>query len=220
MGVLYTKVVDGPAEIGVWEIGETVEELYSQVKLSDHEESIFHSFSTESRIKQWLAYRRLIREIISPQEYPVHYDDAGKPYLAGSNWHISVTHTGEFAGVIISKEHKVGIDMERIRPRIDKIKEKFLSEEELSRIPHDQWLEQITLAWCAKETLYKLYGYRNLDFRKNIRVQLPGSENQEFFTGEIMLSSSRFHYDIYFERKDDLFVVWAVDGARTKALRS
>lgn len=211
MGILYTKAVKGPAELGIWKITESPDELLGQITLSQAEQQLYSTFRTEWRQKQWLSYRRLIREIISPQQYPVHYDESGKPFLAGSDWHISATHTEEYAGVIISRHVKVGIDMEKIRPRIEKVKEKFMSEGELADIPPESWLEGLTLSWCAKESLYKLYGQRNLDFRKNIRIFLPLHNEEKKFTGEIILPDQCVVFTLHYEIRDDLVVVWATE---------
>jgi len=208
MGVLYIREVEGPAHTGVWQIAEEAGELYSALKLSDTEEELYASFRTEPRRLQWLAYRRLLREMTGPGDFPVRYDEAGKPYLAGRNWHISVTHTDRFAGVILSKKVRVGIDMEKIRPRIEKVKEKFLSDEELDALAEDFRLDYLTLGWCAKEALYKLYGYRSMDFRENMRLEFPARLDGRPFPGKVVLHGRIIPYRLFYERRDDLFTVW------------
>jgi phosphopantetheinyl transferase len=212
MAIYYVKPVEGPAELGVWKITEQASDLLQQIRLSDTERKLYEGFRTDLRRKQWLAYRRMIKEIISPQKHPVHYDGSGKPFLAGSKWHISVSHTGEYAGVIISPDVKVGIDMELVRPRIDKVKEKFLSDAELASISREKWLEELTLAWCAKEALYKLYGWRNLDFKKNINILLKGYERDSTFYGEISLPSGSHKYKLFWEMHGELLIVWAIEN--------
>jgi 4'-phosphopantetheinyl transferase len=213
MGILYIRNVEGPAVIGVWDIREDAVELLQGLMLRPSERELYNTFRTDSRQLQWLAYRRLIKELISPESYPVHYDEAGKPYLAGSNRHISVTHTENFAGVILSSKVRVGIDMEKIRPRIERVKEKFLAEEELAAIPQEHWLDYLTLAWCAKEALYKLYGYRNMDFRENLRVLLPVRPVDSCFSGSVLLHGRQTDYKLFHERHDDLYVVWVAEKA-------
>jgi phosphopantetheinyl transferase len=211
MAILYNRSVEGPAQIGVWNITEETPDLFKTLKLSETELELYESFRTEWRRKQWLAYRRLIREIISPQKFPVHYDESGKPYLAGSRQHISVTHTGDYAGVIISGSVRVGIDMEMVQERIDKVKHKFLSDSELSAIQNKRKLEYLTLSWCAKEAIYKLYGWRNLDFKENIHIRLPEGDADDFFYGDILLPSGVQSYKLFWEKYGELLVVWAID---------
>lgn len=211
MGLMSQRKLGEMAELGIWRIVESPAELLQQLTLSPDEKALYQTFRTDTRRRQWLAYRRLIREIISPQQFPVHYDQTSKPYLAGSDWHISVTHTDDFAGVIISHYMKVGIDMERVRPRIDRVKDKFLSETELSAIPSDKYLESLTLAWCAKEAIYKLYGSRNLDFRKNIRVNFPSDLVNAVFSCEIHTPLHQSTYRMFQEWSGDLAIVWAME---------
>jgi len=180
MPELLRKIIDDRTLYAIWKISESVEELRSAIKLRGSEELLYNSFVAESRQKQWLAYRILIRELLKPDEIPVEYDVSGKPYLAGSDFHISVTHTDDLAAVIISLHGRVGIDIEKIRPRIEKVRDKFISMEEDRLIGKDRELEQLTLAWCAKEALYKLFGIRNLDFRENMLVKIPAQAGMTF----------------------------------------
>jgi phosphopantetheinyl transferase len=103
MPELLRKIIDDHTLYAIWKISESVEELRSAINLREGEEHLYRSFVAESRQKQWLAYRILIRELLKPDEIPVEYDVSGKPYLAGSDFHISVTHTDELAAVIISR---------------------------------------------------------------------------------------------------------------------
>lgn len=217
MGISHFRTVDGPAVLALWEIRESAGELLEGLRLSPAEKQLYDTFRTGSRQLQWLAYRRLIRDLISPERYPVVYDESGKPFLAGSSRHISVTHTGDWAGVIISSRVRVGIDMERIRPRIERVKEKFLSEVELSFISAESFLEDLTLSWCAKEALYKLYGQRNLDFRENLRVHLPADPADGSFQGEVIMGEKREAYRLHHLKQGDLFVVWVAESRKEHA---
>ena len=119
MAEIIRKFIDDTSLYSIWKITESVEELHRSIALKPSEEELYQSFVAESRKKQWLAYRILIRKLLEPQDFPVEYDEAGKPFLAGSHYHISVSHTGNLAAVIISSKGKVGIDLEKIRPRND-----------------------------------------------------------------------------------------------------
>ena len=211
MAELLRKIIDDHTLYAVWKISESVEELRSAIILRESEETLYHSFVAESRKKQWLAYRTLVRELLKPDEFPVEYDAFGKPFLAGSDFHISVTHTDDLAAVIISRHVKVGIDIERIRPRIEKVRDKFINEEESSLIGKERELEQLTLAWCAKEALYKLYGQRSLDFRENIRLKIPAFAGMKF-TAEIRFGGKINKYQMYSELIGSYILVYLLDA--------
>ncbi len=198
MPEIFRHIISPGSSYAVWEITETAGELESMIKLRPAEKDIYQSFLIESRKKQWLAYRVLIRSMLSPEEFPVEYDDSGKPYLAGAKIHISVTHSGDLAGVIISSEGLVGIDLEEIRGRIEKVRERFLSPEELGGVGSDLNHAVLTTAWCAKEALYKLFGKRGLDFRKNIRLDLQDISESGEFKAEIRHEGKSYRFILHY----------------------
>jgi phosphopantetheinyl transferase len=212
MAELLRKTIDDHSYYAIWKISETSDELRSAIRLSPSEESLYSSFVAESRKKQWLAYRLLLQTLLAPNDYTIEYDDAGKPSLAGSNLHISVTHTEDLAAVIISQNARVGIDLEKIKPRILKVRDKFLSTEENSIVRQETEAEQLTLAWCAKEALYKLFGLRTLDFRENIRVDIPSKTGIPFMA--VILSGEKQNkYELRSEKIGDFILVYIVEQA-------
>lgn len=210
MGEIFRKEIAGQTIYAIWEISETTEELRSMITLNEDETRLYGTFLAEERKKQWLAYRILIRSILEPEAYPVAYDSSGKPYLAGSGFHISVTHSRDLAAVIISRKGRVGIDIEKIRPRIARVREKFLDEQENALIA-DEDLETLTLGWCAKEALYKLYGEKNLDFRKNIRLSLPIHRGSSTFTGSVQKEGHVTVYELSYRVLRDFILVYVAE---------
>jgi 4'-phosphopantetheinyl transferase len=208
MAEMLRKQIDEHTLYAIWQISESVEELWSAIILREEEEVLYRSFVAESRKKQWLAYRLLVSDLLRPDNFPIEYNEGGKPFLAGSDFHISVTHTEDLAAVIISRNAMVGIDMEKIRPRVAKVKDRFLNPAELASINKDRELEQLTLAWCAKEALYKLYGDRNLDFRENILVEIP-SRAGSFFKARIRRGGKENKYRLFSEKIGDFILVYS-----------
>jgi phosphopantetheinyl transferase len=86
----------------------------------------------------------------------IGYHSSGKPYLENSNAHISISHTKDYAGIIISDSFGVGLDLERIHPRIEKIAHKFVSPEEEKIIQGKNSLEKLFVIWGVKEVLFKV----------------------------------------------------------------
>ncbi|MDQ6844770.1 MAG: 4-phosphopantetheinyl transferase, partial [Bacteroidota bacterium] len=72
---------------------------------------------------QHLAGRYLLQELYP--DFPYHLieiADTKKPFLTGEKYHFSISHCGDYAAVIVSKEMRVGIDIELIRQKIELIK--------------------------------------------------------------------------------------------------
>ena len=210
MAELLRKTIDEQTLYAVWKITESVGELRDAIILREAEEALYQSFVAESRKKQWLAYRLLIRTLLKPVDFPVEYDQSGKPFLAGSDFHISVTHTEDLAAVIISRHARVGIDIEKIKPRIEKVRDKFLNPLESASVGIERELEQLTLTWCAKEALYKLYGKRDLDFRDHILVEIPPSAGMTF-KAEIRYAGKLDKYLLFSELMGDFILVYLLD---------
>jgi phosphopantetheinyl transferase len=154
---------------GIWHITESLEELRLFVSLSEEENRLFQTYTHEQRRKQWLAYRAVIRHLV-PEEFSSHltYDEHGKPALVSAPGFISVSHAGSYASAVYSRKSPVGIDIEELRDRIVRVKERFLSPGELKEIETNHRLDKLYIHWGAKEALYKLYGRSDVDFKNDI----------------------------------------------------
>jgi 4'-phosphopantetheinyl transferase len=216
MPELFRKEIDHDSLYAVWEITESIGELLGMIRLRPAERELYDSFVAESRQKQWLAYRILIRSLLLPDDYAVEYDETGKPYLAGSRFFISVTHSGNLAAVILSSHGHVGIDIEAVRPKIVRVREKYMHPEELAAIDDPEPYSILTLAWCAKESLYKLYGHRGIDFKENIRLNLPEFPGNGKFSGEIRHSGNIRTYDLLYEQFQGHMLVYVLDSATSQ----
>ena len=98
----------------------------------------------------------------------ISYDINGKPHLVDDTRHISISHSHDKIAIIINTIEKTGIDIELIRDKVLKIKHKYLSESELKNAENDP--EKLIIYWAAKETLYKIYGLKHVDFIKNLHA--------------------------------------------------
>jgi 4'-phosphopantetheinyl transferase len=212
MPLVLKEYIDPHTLVGLWEIHESAEEMLKTIGLRMEERSLYEGFRTEERRQHWLSYRLLVRELTMPDTYEVHYDNSGKPYLAGSLYHISVSHTEQLSAVILSDCHAVGIDIERVRPRIIRVRDKFLSKAELDSITPGDEAGKLTLYWCAKEALYKLFGERNLDFRENIFVDPSFRQDTGIFCGLITIPGFTGKYKLIHRTYGEYFLVYALSG--------
>lgn len=172
MPLKFKKKINSDISLGIWEITESENELLSNLCLKDKEEDFFKSLKNTTRRKHWLAYRNTIKTFLKDDDTEIYYDDNSKPHFLNLDYNFSVTHSGDFAAVILSKNNKVGIDIEKINPRVKKLITKFLNDYEIKNFETSDniSIEKLYVYWCAKESLLKLYGKRNLDFKKNIII--------------------------------------------------
>ena len=150
-----------------WEINESLHDLESKVILSEDSLKLLNQKKSEIHKKQFLAIRNIFK-FLCFEDKDLKYDKSGKPIFS-QNKRLSISHSGNYAAVIISS-HSVGIDIEKINNKAIKIKDKFLDIE----LNYPQELNnQISLVyWNIKESIYKAVGITGIDFKKNI-LALP-----------------------------------------------
>ncbi len=137
------------------------------------------------------------------------YDDKGKPYLVGDNRHISISHSHDFLAVIVNELESTGIDIELKRDKVLKIKHKFLTNEELLEANDD--VEKLLIYWAAKETLYKIYGLKEVDFIQHLFVKPFTKHNLGTIIGQINLPSFNQSFELHYEILDDYVLVYALN---------
>jgi 4'-phosphopantetheinyl transferase EntD len=167
MPLFYQHNINLSTKLAIWHITEGEEFFLRKVPLK-------RDVSHAQKRLQHLAGRYLLTELFS--DFPleeIQIADTRKPYLADEKYHFSISHFGNYAAAIVSNDKRVGIDVERASPTIEKVRSKFLSEEEsgvafegIEKSGHR--LRQLTLLWSAKETIFKWYSLGNVNFREHI----------------------------------------------------
>ena len=140
--------------------------------MKEHELAIIESLGNGKRMLHWLSTRVLLRTMLNTADYiDCQMDEHGKPYLVNSNKYISLSHSYDYAAVIISDGKKVGVDIELIKHKIKTIKHKFLSDVELAQKQIGDNTNGLYVCWCAKEAIYKWHGKKGLEFKKHIHIK-------------------------------------------------
>ena len=208
MPLIVQHNISPNSTIGIWKITESLEALESMMTLTGSEREIYREFLHESRKKQWIAYRLVIKKILANHRLEICYDKFRKPYIRDSHVHISVSHAGDMAAVILSGNARVGIDIEEPLPRILKVTDKFLNEKELHYEGLRGDIQRLTCFWAAKEALYKLHGTKNLDFRKQIHIHDFSFSPPGSFTGKIETGRNGDEFHLYYERYGEKLLVY------------
>ena len=144
--------------IAIWHITETADELYALLGTHRYDAQLAEK-KNESRRAEWLAVRLLVKELFG-SEAEVAYHPTGRPYLKNSTIHISISHTKGFAAVAYHHRAPLGMDIEYLSSRVERIASRFTTRSEASYIDrHDESVRQMyhLVNWSAKETLYKLF---------------------------------------------------------------
>lgn len=164
MPLFYQQDINQTTRLAIWQITEEEDFFLQQVPL---QREITHP---HKRL-QHLAGRLLLKEMFPDFPYElIRIADTRKPFLPEEQYHFSISHAGDAAAVIISRDHRVGVDVEWRSAKVMKVLHKFLDEGERQlldgTIPH---LSE-TLFWSVKETLFKWHGDGGLDFREHMHI--------------------------------------------------
>lgn len=121
---------------------------------------------------QGSAHKLAARNLIGT-EFPGHQLDFtthGKPQLQPPTAHINHSHAGNFAILAHHPHRSVGVDIEQLRPQLQRIYPRFCNQQEQQALGPNPSLDILLLFWCAKEALYKAIGEKGTDFREHLHI--------------------------------------------------
>ncbi|WP_121665856.1 4'-phosphopantetheinyl transferase family protein [Mesonia aquimarina] len=168
MALYKTITVDERTKVLIWKIEESYEQLAKGIQLTDHCQQRVDSMKSDIHRRGFMSIRHLMAEA-GYVDQDLYYDDFGKPHLKDGKF-ISITHSFEFTGIIVS-EDPIGIDIEKQREKILKIAHKFTPLEEYHTLANeDALIRKLTIVWGAKEGIYKLLSVPGLLFLHHINV--------------------------------------------------
>ena len=191
---------DVSTTILVWKITETFSELFNEVQLNDKSKLRLNGMKSQLHQCAFLSVRKLLQEV-DYTDFDLYYDEFGKPHLKDGN-HISITHSHEFAALIISNQ-KVGIDIEMQREKIIRIADKFIDYEfhYLNKEEPQDYISKLTVIWGVKESIFKIRNEPGISFKNNIKVnsfQMQGKEALAW----LHMENLKIPFSIYFKEID------------------
>jgi len=212
MALYLKKELDNGANIYVWHITESEEELRNNTSIPDDELEELTFIKSESRRKEKLAERALLNEIFEEKVYLGHHDN-GRPYLQNMAMEISISHSSDYVAIILHPDEDMGIDIEGLDRDFSAVEKKALSEEEIDDLTDRKRSLQLAIYWCAKEAIFKRMSLNGVDFAEQIEIEKFNPHDD----GE--LEATFFHKDgteVEFELEymtfDNHVMVWVVSA--------
>ncbi|MDR3188465.1 MAG: 4'-phosphopantetheinyl transferase superfamily protein [Prevotellaceae bacterium] len=163
---------------------------------SAQEEQEYRQLGNAKRIRERAATLHLLHRTLGVED-ALHHHPNGKPYLAAGSHHISISHTRSHVALALHPCREAGVDVESMLRSMQKVAPRYLSADELARCTTQA---QQCVAWCAKETVYKLAGEEGVDFAEHIRLS-PFDVSAEgsiaaTFSGKNKTADFTIHYRI------------------------
>ena len=162
---LYRDFSDDQATILLWKYDED-EDLDPETLLEKENFEKVKGYHP-TKLKEYLLIRKILKTILP--EHKILYADR-TPYLFPNDYEISITHSFPFAALAISK-NKIGIDIEPFNPKIERIRHKFLLDEESGFIEKNKEIAYLTVIWSLKESLYKIHHSNYWSLKKHYEVK-------------------------------------------------
>jgi phosphopantetheinyl transferase len=211
MPIFFQHQINDTTRLGIWKIEETEE--FFKGNVPQHRD-VTHP---HKRL-QHLAGRFLLQFLFPDFPYAlIRIADTRKPFLPDEQFHFSISHCGDFAAAIVSKDRRVGIDVEMPSSKIERIKEKFLNEEEFKifsigvlsdNVQHSILnVQLLTSLWSAKESVFKWYGDGGVDFKENILLKKQHESNE---TIDCFFTKNQQQLSIHYRLFDHLVLAWVV----------
>jgi 4'-phosphopantetheinyl transferase len=179
---------------GIWQIAEEEAFFRNNLPLSEQEEQEWALHKGIRRL-EWLAGRWLLHQLSgSAQRMPLAKDAFSKPFFPQNEQFLcSLSHSkGIVAALLLSDAAagiSIGCDIQVLVEKMPRIAPKFLSTSEMNFVLQHDKAVQFDLFhafWTAKESLYKSYGLKELDFSDHIRVHdFEWADNRTTATGVI-----------------------------------
>ncbi|MEO6220054.1 MAG: 4'-phosphopantetheinyl transferase superfamily protein [Ginsengibacter sp.] len=201
MPLFYQHNINHSTKLAIWHIKESEDFFLKKVPLQNE---ITH---WHKRL-QHLAGRYLLQELYP--DFPYHLIEIAntrKPFLPNEKYHFSISHCGDYVAVLVSRDMRVGIDIELVTPKIQLIKHKFLSEEEQKLLP-DNNLQLLTLLWSCKEAVFKWYGIGGVNFKSHIIIENISLNDDQGIVSCRFMKNKKMTLKVNFRLIQNLCLVW------------
>jgi phosphopantetheinyl transferase len=171
MPLVYQQNINATTKLALWHITES--EAFFTERVSVH-----RAIAHPHKRLQHLAGRWLLQALFP--EFP--YDqiliaDTRRPFIQDEAYHFSISHSGDYAAVLVSTTQRTGVDVEVVGEKVKKVLHKFLHPEEMNlftSLIEEHELPDIifyTAAWSIKEALYKWNAEAEVEFSDQLRIR-------------------------------------------------
>lgn len=191
---------------GLWRITETEQELSSQIAPY---ETIPDRLTHEQKRLEFCVGRLLAKTLLEKLNFPfegIVKDDFGKPFFKNNSINLSLSHSYPYVGALIDSSKSAGIDVEQVKSKLLRIAPRILHAQEIEDAGTDEIKH--TIYWCAKETLIKIYGKKDLTFATNLLVHPFTRQEKGYIIGRIIVNGTETTVPLWYEVYHTFVVVF------------
>lgn len=208
MGMIIHRDCAEGCQLGIWLICEDYDDLLSRVTLNNEDLATLENFQNYNRKLEWLSVRTLANEMAGSNVRIIKNVER-KPFIEDNSYNISISHSHEFTSILLSKNRRVGIDLEYMSHRIEGIADRFMNRMENVTADPKMIQYHLYIYWCAKEALYKICDKRDIHFKKDIIIDNFDPEEKGELTGTVKTGIGKERFNLSYFRLNNYTIVWS-----------
>ena len=206
MGLLINREIEDGCQLGLWEVTEDYETLFRITYLNDEDIRRLNKFKNLNRKIESLSVRALLQQMTRPDARIIYHKRSHKPYLDDGSYNISVSHSHTYTSVLLGKNKLVGVDLEYMSHKIERVAHKFINNREVIT-DHPLFRRQhLYIHWCAKEALFKICDKVDINFQENLSIQPFEVKSQGDIIGILHNNSRNEEYKMHYQIENNY--VW------------
>jgi len=206
---LFRVIEDSNSQVAIWKVTESEQELkeLTGIDLTD-------TYTYPHRRIERMVTRAILDRLNHFE--PVNYHPNGRPYYYEGSPFISISHSAKIVVVGFCQYMSIGVDIERTNRDFRRVADRYLSQKELEWIDLEN-TDSLALAWCIKESVYKLPWTVNKNFINDINIlnvkelSTKGNVMVEVIDSEII-----HHLELKYLFFDDFCLSWVVNDLMAK----
>ena len=206
MPQIFSNNLHPSGNLLLWKVEEELDWFKEQLDLVPDLWVEYDSLVNDSIRHRWLASRYAVQQVSQLSPLDIIKDQSGRPYLGVERKPLSLSHCEGYVAAIHAAV-SVGIDVERISSRIQKIKNYFMRDEELDLLGEEN--EALILARSAKESIYKWLGEKHLGYKSQLCIRSIDFMGQAMEI-EINTKDHNLIQPVFFRQDSEKALTWTV----------
>lgn len=207
--LIRKEYIENGGLLGVWHMKESCDELLQLLPEAMRSIATEHlkEIRSERRMIEWLS-TRILFFMLAGEDTMISNRADGKPYLSDGSYHISISHTKDYAAILLHKSKSVGIDIEIRSERVKNVANKFISDHEFID-PSQETIHQL-LHWSAKESMFKLMEEDEIHFKNQLYIHPFTPTTKGIMTATESKTVFNRTFQIHYEVHPHYVLTWLI----------
>lgn len=153
MPLIRKQKLEPDTWLALWQMTEAVDQLPAPASVD------LSPLRSPRRKKETLTEYLLLQALTGDDSLVIRHNEDGAPLVDG--YFVSLSHTEGWAAMMLSRSHRVGVDIEYVSERVNRVASRFIRDDE-----QQSTLAERLITWCAKEAVYKYFTEQHLEFHE------------------------------------------------------